>query len=336
MKKIFIPFLFLLLFSCTHKGSKSKDIETIEVKPITITDSVMTNFPGSLLLTGNYLVWEDPFNSSAFIKVVDIHTGKQVAQTGEVGQGPKEFVTPSVDLVNTDKIGVTDLNRNKRAVLDIDKLIRRQNPFTYYRKGGLKGATRYIEFEPNKFIGLYPKEQMLYKVIDKNKAYAFGKFPIDGYPDAIDRANFFQGSLAYNRKNEKLIYCPFDFPYIITYKKNGSVFKQDKILKIFDVKYEYVNGKIKFKNRIVLIGELALTKDYIVVARPKEFKKDIDINTGMQKRPHTLYLYDYELNLVKIIDIKVPIIRLAGNEKSNIVYAIVTNPEYSIVKIELP
>lgn len=93
---------------------------------------------------------------------------------------------------------------------------------------------------------------------------------------------------------------------------------------------------MKFKERIVLISEMAITKDYIVVARSKEFKKDIDSNTGHQIRPHTLYLYDYELNLINIIDVKVPICRLAGNEKANTVYAIVTNPEYSIVKLELP
>lgn len=336
MKKRFIPFLLLLLFSCTNKGSKSKDIETVYVKPITITDSVMTSFPGNLLIAGNYLVWSDPFNYSAFIKVVDIHTGKQVAQTGVIGQGPKEFVTPSVKLLSTDKIGVTDLNRNKRAELDIEKLINGQDPFTYYRKGGLKGATRYIELEHNKFVGLYPKEQLLFKFIDNTSAYSFGHFPIDDRLETIDRANYFQGNLAYNPDKKKLIYCPFDFPYIMTYKKSGDSFTADMTLKIFDMKYKLINGKITFKDRMVLISEMAITESYIVAARPKKFKNDIDINTGMQRGPHTLYLYDYDLNLQKIVDIKAPILRLAGNEKSNTVYAIIMNPEYSIVKIELP
>lgn len=336
MKKQFIPLLLLLLFGCSKQDSKSRIIETIHVEHTKITDSVMTNFPGSLILSGNYLVWEDPFNFSAFLKVVDIRTGKQVAQTGETGQGPKEFVTPSVVLLSTDKIGVTDLNSNKRAILDIEKSINRQEPFTYYRKGGLKGATRYKEIEKNIFVGLYPKERLLFKFIDKNTTISFGRFPIKETLDVRDRYNHFQGNLAYNIDNKKLIYCPYNFPYIISYKRSGDSFKHDKTLKIFDVKYDFINGQLKFKKRIVLIGEMAITKDYIVVARHKDFKEYIDIKTGDQIRPQTLYLYDYELNLRNIVDVKVPVCRLAGNEKSNIVYAIVTNPEYSIVRIELP
>ncbi len=336
MKKQLIPFLFILIFGCTKHDSKSKIVETVDIKPTLITDSVMTNFPGRLIVSGNYLVWSDPFNYSAFLKVVDIRTGKQVAQAGQAGQGPKEFVTPSVDLLCTDKISVTDLNANKRAVVDIEKLVKEQDAFSYFKKTGLKGATRYKEIEPTKFVGLYPKSRLLFKVIDHNKAIEFGRFPIKETLHERDKYNHFQGNIAYNPNREQLIYCPFNFPYIMSYKRSDNSFTQHKILKIFEVKYSFVNGDLKFKERITLISEMAITKDYIVVARPKEFKKDIDINTGMQKRPHTLYLYDYELNLVKIIDTKVPICRLAGNEKSNTVYAIVTNPEYSIVKIELP
>lgn len=336
MKKLFIPFLFILIVGCTNQETKSGKIETINAKVTAITDSVMTNFPGSLLLSGHYLVWEDPFNYSAFLKVVDIRTGKQVAQGGQAGQGPKEFVTPGVHLLSSDKIGVTDLNSNKRAVLDIEKLLKGEEPFTYFRKNGLRGATRYLEIEKNIFVGLYPKENFLFKLIDKNKTISFGQFPIKETLDKIDRSNYFQGNLTYNPRNKKLVYCPYNFPYIITYTKSGDSFRHDKTLKIFDVKYDFINGQLKFKERIVLIGEMASTKDYIVVARPKEFKKDIDTNTGDQKRPQTLYLYDYDLHLQKIIDLRMPVCRLAGNEKSNTVYAIVTNPEYSIVKIELP
>jgi hypothetical protein len=134
MKKLIIPFLFLVILSCTQNDSKSKNIKTVFIQPVLITDSVMTSFPGNLLLAGNYLVWSDPFNYSAFLKVVDIRTGKQVGQAGQAGHGPKEFITPSVALISTDKIGVTDLNTNKRAELDIEKLINGQEPFTYFRK----------------------------------------------------------------------------------------------------------------------------------------------------------------------------------------------------------
>ncbi len=335
MKNLILAFLILLFGSCSKQNNRLNDIEPIYVEPILISDSVMTNFPGSLLLVGDYLIWEDPFNYSAFLKVVDIRTGKQVAQVGQIGQGPKEFVTPSVHLLSADKVGVTDMNTNKRAVFEIEKLLNKQEPFTYYKKNGLKGATIYREIEENKFVGLFPEEQFLFKVIEQNRSISFGKFPINEHLDKRNRFNNFQGILAYNPENKRLIYCPFRFPYIISYKRSGERFVHHKTLKIFDAKYNFVNGELKFNERITLIGEMSITKDYIVVARPKEFKKDIDRFTGSQKRPQTLYLYDYELNLQKIVDLKVPIYRLAGNENSNSVYAIVSNPEYSIVEVDL-
>lgn len=335
MKNLILPFIILLFGSCSKQNNRLNEIETIYVEPILISDSVMTAFPGSLMLSGNYLIWEDPFNYSAFLKVVDIRTGKQVAQAGNTGQGPKEFVTPSVHLLSTNKIGVTDMNTKKRAVLDIEQLLKGEEPFIYSRKRGLKGVTRYLELENNKTIGLYPGDPNLFKVVDKDKAYAFGNFPINGYVNDRDEYNNFQGNLAYNAEKKKLVYCPFNFPYIITYDRNSKFFKHSKTLKIYDAKYEVVNGEIKFKNKVVLIHDFTLTKDYIVTAQLKEFKTETDKFSGYDKLPQTLYLYDYELNLQKIVDLKVPIYRLAGNENSNSVYAIVSNPEYSIVKVDL-
>jgi hypothetical protein len=334
MNKLMFLLFILIQWSCTKNGSKPIKVENVYIEPLTITDSVMTSFPGSLMLSGNYLVWEDPFSYSAFIKVVDIHSGKQVAQAGNTGQGPNEFVTPSVHLLSTNKIGVTDLNANKRAVFDIEQLLKGNEAFTYSRKTGLKGVTRYLEIEDNKTVGLYPGETYLFRVVDKNKAFAFGKFPINEHIN--DGYGYYQGNLAYNPDSEKLIYCPFNFPYIISYKRSGDSFKHIKTLKIYDVKYEVVNGEIKFKERVVLIHEIALTKDYIVAAQLKEFKKEMDEYSGYDKLPQTLYLYDYDLNLQKIVDLKVPIYRLAANEESNTVYAIVANPEFSIVTVELP
>jgi hypothetical protein len=329
-------FILVFLVMLCKTGSNNDPVVVTHIEPVTITDEIMTDFPGSLHLQDSFLIWSDPFNYSAFIKIVDINSGKQVAQTGEIGQGPKEFVTPIVHDLDIDKIGVTDLNSNKRAVFQLEKLLAGDEPFYYFKKNGLKESTRYLEIEEDVFVGLFPEETNLFKIIKNSKAISFGRFPIDEFLSADDKFNYLQGNIVYNSKEKKLIYSPSSFPYIITYKRVGESFEHEKTLKIFDVKYRMVNGELKFNERITLIDEISATKDYFVAARHKEFKNDIDITTGWTKRPQTLYLYDYDLNLKKIVDVGIPIVRITGNENSNTVYAIVINPEYSIVKIELP
>ena len=51
--------------------------------------------------------------------------------------------------------------------------------------------------------------------------------------------------------------------------------------------------------------------------------------------PHSLFVYDDDLKLVVVLNLDVPIVRLCGDGDANELYAVVVNPEYSIVKINL-
>lgn len=85
--------------------------------------------------------------------------------------------------------------------------------------------------------------------------------------------------------------------------------------------------------------ELALTKDYIVTLQRDYLNDPTDETTvgrDFTKLPQTLFLYDYKSNLKKIIHLQMPILRIAADSKSNTVYAITVNPDFMLVKCELP
>ena len=55
----------------------------------------------------------------------------------------------------------------------------------------------------------------------------------------------------------------------------------------------------------------------------------------MKMLPKTLVLRAYDGNVLKIVDLGMPILRIAGQVNSDVLYAIVVDPEYKIVKCEL-
>ena len=51
--------------------------------------------------------------------------------------------------------------------------------------------------------------------------------------------------------------------------------------------------------------------------------------------PHLAYLYDYNANLVKVVDLGVPVVRIASDRRNNVLYALALNPDYMLLKYEL-
>lgn len=97
MKKcMFIVSPLLLLFlgiSCgVGNGEVSRESRTYQL----LEDEIMTRMPGSLLIAGDYLVWEDPFSREYFLQVHNIQDGQPIGVMGKVGEGPREFITGGI------------------------------------------------------------------------------------------------------------------------------------------------------------------------------------------------------------------------------------------------
>lgn len=75
------------------------------------------------------------------------------------------------------------------------------------------------------------------------------------------------------------------------------------------------------------------------------FQRDTEVEESISKQemrgrnvaslPRSLFVYDYDLKLKKIINMPFPMLRLCGDVETNTVYAMSVNPEFELIKIEL-
>ena len=76
--------LLLIITSCKDNTPK-----TYKIPYTVLTDQIYTRLPGKLLLDKNYLIWQDPFISKDFIKIINTQSGKQVGEAGIIGKDLK-------------------------------------------------------------------------------------------------------------------------------------------------------------------------------------------------------------------------------------------------------
>ncbi len=330
MKNIYIVILCGLLTSCV--GKKQPKIEVVTVKAEVITDSVYSRLPGSFYLLKDFVVWQDVFGVDGFLHILDRKNGKEVLKVGKIGQGPLEFSTPEISYSTNKSVFIYDLNTKKQAILDLSK----QNK-----------KFKFIESCDDKYVS--------------SKLYVDSSFIVSSIPDSINfiktmingnvgylscwiqdeinnRFDVFQGSIL-TYKKEKIVYSANNFPYVSIYEKDdvGS-FKLKKEIKN-ESKYSIIDKKLKIDaNSFVGAFDTTLSKDYIVLLQfQKENTKKRKNNIGrdISKLPQTLFIYSYEGELKKIIDLKIPILRIASNPDTNELFFMGINPEFTIYKCSL-
>lgn len=319
--------------------SGSTEIERLTLSPSsTILDSLFTQLPGSLILCNNYLVWEDPFNPNYFLHVVDINAKKEIGTMGLIGRGPKEFITPlSISSIGN-KIFTYDLNQNKQAYYSIDSMLANKDPFILLPPLPIEDCLDIVQIAEGEFISTHPQNEQLFQWIHQDSTVSFfGKSPIK--EKLKDYYNSRQGTLFYNPYNQKLIYSASLFPYIALYEKEGNNFqlKWEKVSsKNF---YEIKNGNIHFIEEAQVPHEIILTKDYIITLEKEENTPTPTKRTAgirdLSQVPNTIFVYDYDFNLKKIIDMGMPILRIETKGNSNTIYAVGIDLDFCIVTYEI-
>lgn len=335
--KILLYSLCLLTFIACKSGST--EIERLTLSPSsTIQDSLFTQLPGSLILCNNYLVWEDPFNPNYFLHVVDINAKKEIGTMGLIGRGPKEFITPlSISSIGN-KIFTYDLNQNKQAYYSIDSMLANKDPFILLPPLPIEDCLDIVQIAEGEFISTHPQNEQLFQWIHQDSTVSFfGKSPIK--EKLKDYYNSRQGTLFYNPYNQKLIYSASLFPYIALYEKEGNNFqlKWEKVSsKNF---YEIKNGNIHFIEEAQVPHEIILTKDYIITLEKEENTPTPTKRTAgirdLSQVPNTIFVYDYDFNLKKIIDMGMPILRIETKGNSNTIYAVGIDLDFCIVTYEI-
>lgn len=317
---------------CTFCSQKSMKTERVQVSPKVLTDSLFIKNAASFICIGDYLVLQDPRQGSNFIKIYDTK-GHLVSEVGQIGNGPEEFILP--ECIPFGKNKFLTWNRYgtfQTAVSSPDNQFRPE--FKNFHV--FNGKNQSIQLcENGNFIAYDPtKDQVitLYSPDGKEIASA-GKLP---FPSNIaDREHFYSGKIVYNPENQTLLLYLEVLPYAATYKVTSSNISLLNERTFGNPEYT-INGdqmQVKEGGKDCLVG-CCLTEDFIISIMNDPDYTGNDNSQSSPKR-HTVGVFDYDFNLVKIVNLGMPRYNLAASGEDNTFYAIVQNPENSIVEIEL-
>jgi len=324
-KVVFYLIGISVFFSC---GNHTEVVERSEKEYKVITDSIESVMPGQLFVNADYILWTNPFTTEKNVHILDKKMGNEILKIVNTGKGPEEFITPSVGYVQDNKVFVFDLNSDKAAYYQLSA---EGSSDVEFIKRDRQGETRYLEVSQGQLLSFNP---LLEKPFKFNNEF-WGKLPFD--QSIKNNGSVSQGNILYNSDRQYLIYSTMSFSYLSIYQiKDGKINFISEKKKEFD--YDIVDGEMKLNRKRKGASEMALTSDYIVTLERDYVTDDMDESTvgrDFTKLPHTVFLYDYDLNLKKILNLGMPILRIAADPKENYLYAIGINPDFMIIKCDL-
>lgn len=324
----------LCLMSC--KQSKNSIIRIDSPRYSVITDSIYSRLPGSMFYQDGIIYWQDALSPENFIHAIEVSTGKELYSFGNMGDGPEDFSFPLFSLSSTSGLYISDLEKNLAILYQIDKESDTLNVSigTYENK---TEAKRIIYLGDDEILYFFPNKEKPFEIYRNGACASSGNLPLDEC--VTNGNNVYQGSVVYNPKNKCLVYSTFGFPYMAVYhlENNNPVLKKE--LKT-PVEYTILEKELKLDNKDAEgTMELALTANYIVaLQRDKVVEGEMPeakYARDMSALPRSLFVYDYDLNLIKIINMPFPLLRLCGDVGSDDCYAIGANPEFEILKVDL-
>ena len=337
MKNNVLSFLIaVLFFSCSGKNVEVQRISNLEY--VVVSDSIYTRMPGTILYQDGIVFWEDPISFDNIIHAVDVKNRTELLAFGNRGEGPNDFTETIMSLDSEGGIIVNDLNKPLEIHFQVN-IDKKSVSFSSYKYDCDNKATRLLYLDKGKVLYHYPEAEKMFQVKENTSEYSFGERPIkEKMNNAYD---IFQGQIAYNPQRRLLVYSNLIFPYLSIYKRLDSEGWSQIGEWKENLDYTISEGKLNFApDSKKGAMELALTNDYIVLLqRDTEIEENIS-NKDMRGRnmaslPRSLFVYDYDLNLKKIVNMPFPMLRLCGDVETNTVYAMSVNPEFELIKLEL-
>lgn len=325
---IVVSLIFFYFCSC----SKEIEVPRISLHSQVLNDELLTMMPGDLLLVDDYLIWSDPFSHDFFLHVHSASTGKELGMMGKVGEGPKEFITPMINRYCVDnKIFAVDANGKTVGFLSIDSLINGQEPFCEVSDTERKMKMEKMDHELYIETTKNGSETYFRSIIDGHESF-WGVYPIPKMKKHIGTYE------SYDSTKGLFVVSSFRFPYLALYKRENLTFTLLWERKSDKKNYIITDDDIIFDRKVKGANDVCMSKDYIITLERDRERDPMDESTvrrDISKCPRTVFLYDYAGNLLKIVDVGMPIMRIAAGNNSNTLYIIGGNPDYVLAKCEL-
>lgn len=331
-RNYFFCLLGMALLSGCHSGQEREVVREKATAQVLHND-IMTRMPGTMVVVGDYVVWEDPFARDYFVNVHEASTGKLVGKMGKVGEGPNEFITGGISAHCVgDRLFAADSNGQNRGFLSVDSLVAGKEPFRPLDFAQREVRPKMTELQHGVFVKRTEDgDEAYFKANIRGHESTFGVYPVKDVREHLGM------TLAYDSVSGMLACASFTIPYLSLYQKQGDTFKllwEEEA----EIGYDVSRGKIVPDQRVGGIFGLSLTKDYVVSLHRDWENEPLDGPVqGRDERliPHLVYLYDYDSHLVKVVDLGMPVVRIASDRRSNTLYGIGLNPDYMLVKYEL-
>ncbi len=329
MKKIITCIILAIPFGNTIVSCHSERIEYISndvveyIQPqiSAYYDSIGTSFMGDLLVTNDYVIWEDAHSTKNYLHIIDKSEQKELTSLGHINDELQHSMNTRIGKGIQNELIIYDLDLKRKADIPIDNLKTRSNKFTDIRYE--ENVLKIIKLSDGNDLLFTPEAKQPFGIVKDNIIYSSGKYPVTNTwitPD--DRLNYFDGTIIYNATNDMLLYSTSSFRYMALYKRHGN--KLQLIKETGGPDYSIENNRLKLGKNENGISEIALTRNYIITA---EHLKD-----GISFK-ETLCVYDYNLQLKKILRIDQPIARIGANSDTDTIFAVIESPEYKMVTI---
>ena len=336
MMRYFVKTLIIISCSifCSCGNNQLAKVERLKVQVEILNSDLEIQYPGTIFVTHKCLVLHDPFMSSEHIKLLDTETGDVILGFIDIGQGPKEFVTPTFSYSTKGILTIFDLNSPKKVQFDIDSLYEGKisiNPTQLYQND----IFELIMLGDNEFVaGIYRNENPFRFIQNDSSMYEFGNYPIQ--EDITNAFNVFQGTILYNDEKSIMCYATFNTPYLSLYEYKDQTFTMIWETKFKKAQYFISNNQLRWENNHVCgISEFAFTRDYIVCMVKEMYLKDATGRGIKEKMARAIYLYDYEGNLKKILELDLHSFRISADPKTNIVYLVGMDDGWCLARIDL-
>lgn len=334
---------FYLFVSCNNENENTYTI--LYKKPNVIIDSLLMQMPGSIFNIKNNIIIEDALAINNFYNLYD-SSGSFIRNIAAVGNSSIEFVTPTLTLLANNDVVISDMNRGNAIIYknDTDTIYPYKSISPeLLRKVPLVNINNNVFITINNFFK-GDNEGELFNLYDNNILIkSFGKFPI--LEKINNRHDIYQGFLGYNNQNKTLVFFSYKIPYYAIYKNvHGNDFKlikEDKYAKFNYLVNNNNNLIIKGFEKKIIRSEVALLKNYIVtLGNTEEDIKSIPAENGRDRDfnqlPRSLFIHDYDYNLLKVISLQTSIVRITSCLDSNILHLInYVNGEFKLSKVDV-
>lgn len=298
-------------------------VEYIQPQITAYYDSIKASFIGDLLVTKDYVIWENPHSTEDYLHIIDKSERKELASLDCINDELKNSMTTRIEKGIQNELIIHDFDFKRKANILIDNFKTNSNGFTFTDITYGENILKIIKLSDGNDLLFSPEAKQPFGIVKDNIIYSSGKYPITNMwitPDDI--LNYFDGTIIYNATNEMLLYSTSSFRYMALYKRHGN--KLRLIKETGGPDYSIENNRLKLGKNENGISDIALTKNYIITAE--------HLKEGISSK-ETLCVYDYNLQLKKILRIDQPIARIGANSDTDTIFAVIESPEYKMVTI---